>query len=398
MTSFALAGSLLSAIHRTPGIRRPALGAAAGWLLAIPHRCLVCMLDSEASAASGTMRKLAVTALSPNFREAVRVQSVRVPSPADGELLVRNRFVGINASDINYSAGRYNASLQPPFDIGFEGIGEVVALGSSASANYCVGQPVVYMKEGAFAEYVIVPTKTAIPVPSIKPQFLTLLLSGTTACISLQELGELTEGQKVLVTAAAGGTGQFAVQLARAAGCHVIGTCSSEEKIRFLKSIGCDRPINYKSEDTAAVLRKEYPEGMDVVYESVGGDMFKLAVNHLAVKGRLLVIGSVSSYQSSLEVRDLSMGNLPLKLLMKSASVRGFFLPHYNAHYQASVRHLLDMYEKGGLVCEIDQGDQTSEGRFLGLESIYRAVDYLYLGKNIGKIVAELPQPVSAKL
>ncbi|XP_041045029.1 prostaglandin reductase-3-like [Carcharodon carcharias] len=344
------------------------------------------------------MRKFVVTKLSANFREAVCVRSARVPSPGDGELLVRNRFVGINSSDINYSAGRYDTSLQPPFDIGFEGIGEVADLGSSVGANYCVGQPVAYNQAGAFAEYVIVPTKKATPVPSTKPQFLPLLLSGATACISLQELGELSEGQKVLVTAAAGGTGQFAVQLAKAAGCHVVGTCSSEEKVRFLKSIGCDRPINYKSEDTGAVLRREYPEGMDVVYESVGGDMFQLAVNHLAVKGRLLVIGLISSYQSSFGLAGPSEGSLPLKLLQRSASLRGFFLPHYNSQYQGCLRRLLDMYEKGELVCQIDQGDQAPGGRFVGLESICRAVDYLYSGKNIGKIVAEVSQPDSAKL
>uniref|UniRef100_V9KRC0 15-oxoprostaglandin 13-reductase n=1 Tax=Callorhinchus milii TaxID=7868 RepID=V9KRC0_CALMI len=370
----------------------------------VPRRGIVDMsysqqfMDFTASAVPGAMRKLVVTALSPNFTEAVRTQSARVPTPGDGELLVRNRFVGINASDINYAAGQYDPSLRPPFGIGFEGIGEVVGLGLSASANYAVGQSVAYMAPGAFAEYVIVPTKKAVWVPSVKPEFLTLLLSATTAYISLKELGALSEGQKVLVTAAAGGTGQFAVQLAKKAKCHVIGTCSSDEKVSFLKSIDCDRPINYKTENVAEVLRKEYPEGLDVVYESVGGDMFKLAVNCLAIKGRLLLIGFISSYQNPGGLKAVEVDNLALKLLQKSASVRGFFLLHYPSQYQAGLKHLMEMYERGELVCEVDRGDQAPEGRFVGLESIYQAVDYLYLGKNIGKIVVELPQPVKAKL
>ncbi|XP_067838036.1 LOW QUALITY PROTEIN: prostaglandin reductase-3-like [Heptranchias perlo] len=254
------------------------------------------------------------------------------------------------------------------------------------------------MKEGAFAECMIVPTKRAIPVPSIKPQFLTLPVSGATAYIGLKGLGELSEGQKIMVTATAGGTGQFAGQLAKAAGCHVIGTCFSDEKVRFLKSIGCDRPVNYKSEDTTAVLQKESPEGLDVVYESVGGRMFKLAIDHLAVKGRLLVIGLVSSYQSFLGLKAPNAGNLPLKLLQRSASVRGFFMPQNASHYQTSVTRLLGMNEKGELVCEIDQRDQAPEGRFVVRSPFTEQLITFNLGKNIEKIVAELPQPVSTRL
>ena len=118
--------------------------------------------------------------------------------------LFSSRFVGVNASDINYLAGRYDPSVKTPFDAGFEGVGEVVALGLSASAAFMVGQAVAYMAPGSFAEYTVVPARVAIPVPGLKPEYLTLLVSGTTAYISLKELGGLSEGKKVLVTAAAG--------------------------------------------------------------------------------------------------------------------------------------------------------------------------------------------------
>lgn len=356
-------------------------------------------LDFQGSAIPSAMKKLVVTRLSPNFREAVALRhGVPVPLPGDGDLLVRNRFVGINASDINYSAGRYDASVKPPFDIGFEGVGDVVALGLSASADYTVGQAVAYVKAGSFAEYTVVPAKQAVPLPSVKPEFLTLMVSGATAYISLKELGELSEGQKVLVTAAAGGTGQFAVQLAKKAKCHVIGTCSSDEKGGFLKSIGCDRAINYKTESIESVLRKDYPEGVDVVYESVGGKMFDLAVNSLATKGRLIVIGFITGYQNPTGLSPIKAEVLPAKLLKKSASIRGFFLNHYFSEYKMALKHLLKTYEKGELVCEVDLGDMSPEGKFTGLESVFRAVDYMYMGKNIGKIVVELPHSVNSKL
>ncbi|XP_051019777.1 prostaglandin reductase 3 [Acomys russatus] len=356
-------------------------------------------LDFQGSAIPRTMQKLVVTRLSPNFHEAVTLRrDCPVPLPGDGDLLVRNRYVGINASDINYAAGRYDPSVKPPFDIGFEGIGEVVALGLSASARYTVGQAVAYAAPGSFAEYTVVPASIATAVPSVKPEYLTLLVSGTTAYISLKELGELSEGKKVLVTAAAGGTGQFAVQLSKMARCHVIGTCSSEEKAAFLKSVGCDRPINYRTEPVEEVLKREYPEGVDVVYESVGGAMFDLAVDALATKGRLLVIGFISGYQSPTGLSPVKAGALPAKLLRKSASLQGFFLNHYFSKYQAAMEHLLALYTQGDLVCEVDLGHLTPEGRFTGLESIFRAVDYMYTRKNIGKLVVELPHCASSKL
>ncbi|XP_064336511.1 prostaglandin reductase 3 isoform X1 [Camelus dromedarius] len=356
-------------------------------------------LDFQGSAIPRAMQKLVVTRLSPNFREAVTLRrDCPVPLPGDRDLLVRNRFVGVNASDINYSAGRYDPSVKPPFDAGFEGIGEVVALGLSASATHTVGQTVAYMAPGSFADYTVVPASVATAVPSAKPEYLTLLVSGTTAYISLKELGELSEGGRVLVTAAAGGTGQFAVQLAKKAKCHVIGTCSSDEKAAFLKSVGCDRPINYHAEHVGAVLRQEYPEGVDVVYESVGGAMFDLAVDALATKGRLIVIGFVSGYQTPTGLSPVKAGALPAKLLKKSASARGFLLNHYLSEYRAAMDHLLKMYTSGELVCEVDLGDLSAEGRFTGLESVFRAVDYMYMRKNTGKIVVELPHAVNSKL
>ncbi|CAN9514089.1 unnamed protein product [Ophioblennius macclurei] len=357
-------------------------------------------MDFKGSSIPSAMRKLVVTKLSPNFREAVSAQTVAVPTPGDADLLVRNRFVGINASDINYSSGRYDPSVKPPFDAGFEGIGEVVGLGLSASSHYTVGDTVAYFGSGAFAEYTVIPAKESVPVPAVRPEFLTLLVSGATAYIALKRLGDLTKGETVLVTAAAGGTGQFAVQFAKQAGCHVIGTCSSNEKAGFLKSIGCDRPINYATEDLAKTLRKEYPKGIDVIYESVGGGVLEVAVNSLANKGRLIVIGFISGYQSQSGIAPFRGETLPVKLLQKSASMRGFFLPHFLSDYREALSSMMQMFANGKLVCEVDCGDLAQEGKFVGLESVYRAVDYMYAGKNVGKVVVEVaPPPVcSSKL
>ncbi|XP_053570832.1 prostaglandin reductase 3 [Bombina bombina] len=356
-------------------------------------------VDFHGSKIPSNMKKLVVTKISPNFREAVTlISNAPVPVPGDGDLLIRNRFVGVNASDVNFTSGRYDTTITPPFDVGFEGTGEVVAMGLSASKTYTIGQPVAYVATGSFAEYIVVPANVAMPVPSIKPDYLTLLISGTTAYISLKELGNLSEGKKVLVTAAAGGTGQFAVQLAKKAKCYVIGTCSSDEKAGFLKSIGCDLPINYKKENVFSILKKEFPEGVDVVYESVGGSMFDNSVRSLAPNGHLIIIGFISGYQSSGGILPINASALPVYLLKKNASIHGFFLPENMAGYKEAIVSLVKLQTSGDLICEVDYGDLSPEGRFTGLESVFRAVDYMYMGKNIGKIVVELPHPVNSKL
>ena len=329
-------------------------------------------------------KKLVATSLSHNFRAAVQVQTCTVPSLGRGELLVKNKYAGVNASDVNWTAGRYIPGVQPPFDTGFEGIGRVVQIGDGCEP-YKPGDVVGYMHGGTFAEYCLVPTKRAFPVPELKAEYVPLILSGMTASISLERVGQMEKGSTVLVTAAAGGTGQFAVQLAKLADCHVIGTCSSDEKADFLRSIGCDRPINYKKEDFKEVLKKEYPNGVDIVYESVGGEMFNTCVKNLAVGGRLIVIGFISSYTDGNFSARLSIPLCQI-LLTKSASVRGFFLNHYLQDVPSHYAKLSSLLAAGKLVSQVD----LRGGSLGGIDGVCDAVDYLYSGKSAGKIVVDM--------
>lgn len=331
--------------------------------------------------------------LSSNFRQAAKLVKQPVfPLPSTDlnpdEVLVKNSFVGINASDINWTAGRYDPNAKPPFDLGFEGLGEVVATGTNVS-NLKDGQFVTYMKHGAFTDFITLDSRHAFPVPTKDPGFLPLLLSGMTASIALEEVGRIRPDKKtpetVLVTAAAGGTGQFAVQWAKLHGCRVIGTTSSDSKARFLREIGCDRVINYKTEDVNETLRREFPAGIDCVYESVGGGMFDVCLNNLANKGRLIVIGFITDYKDEKMgfKPNKSLSLLPAKLLRKSASVGGFFLFHYADYFPVHYLRLARYYAEGKLTSKVDLS-------FRGLESIPDAVDYLHSGKNLGKVVVEL--------
>ncbi|KND00410.1 uncharacterized protein SPPG_04733 [Spizellomyces punctatus DAOM BR117] len=349
------------------------------------------------SALPETFRKYVVHQLSTDFVKATKLEVVKTADAlatlGPHDVAIRHRYWAINASDINYTAGRYDPTKKPPFDTGFEAVGEVVAVGSAVK-RLRVGQAAAVMTYGAFTELQIIDERAVIPVPAVRSEVLPLLVSGLTSYLALKECGHMTSGETVLVTAAAGGAGQIAVQLAKQAGNHVIGTCSSDEKAAVLKKLGCDRVINYKTENVKKVLKSEYPKGIDIIFESVGGKMLQDCVSCLAVKGRLIIIGAISNYNDD-GAKATGFGSdavSTVALLNRSATVTGFFLPQYAQGYASALKDMFDMVAKGKLQALVEMSD------FEGLTSIPRAIAYLHEGKNIGKVVVPFQAKRNSKL
>jgi len=330
-----------------------------------------------------SFRKVQVQKLSANFREATAIVTDEFREVKPNEVLLRNHWVGVNASDINFTAGKYLLGVKPPFDAGFESIGEVVQVGSQVS-HLKPGDFAATTAFGSFAEYQYTKGKNCVPVPELSPRMLPLLVSGLTASLALEQVGHMSNNEVVLVTAAAGGTGCFAVQLAKLANNHVIGTCSSDEKVALLKSLGCDRVVNYKKESLDEVLTREYPKGVDIVYESVGGSMYETCFKHLAVRGRLIIIGMISSYQDQSVWKGSNANMSPMHLLQKSASIQGFFLNHF---LQEAPRHMANLAQ---LVVSNQLNSVVDQTLFKGLEQIPQAIDHMYSGKNQGKVVVQV--------
>lgn len=237
---------------------------------------------------------------------------------------------------------------------------------------------------GAFSEYLEVPAAAALKVPSVSPDVLPIIVCGLSASLALEQVGEMKTNQTILVTAAAGGTGQFAVQLAKLAGNHVIGTCSSDEKAAYLKSIGCDRVINYTKEDVSSVLKEHYPKGIDLVFETVGGKMLQDAIQNLALRGRVIVFGSISQYHGQDDSLKFSVHDLSVSLIGKSASVCGFAMPNHRDHAPRHIAKLMQLVADKKLNAGVDPTV------FEGLEGIADGIDYMYARKNIGKPIVRL--------
>ncbi|KAG2703584.1 hypothetical protein I3760_06G145500 [Carya illinoinensis] len=331
--------------------------------------------------------KMVVHTLSHNFRNATCIVSTPLRLPIKpNHVLVKIIYAGVNASDVNFSSGRYFSGQNKdqgsslPFDVGFEAVGIIAAVGDSVT-DLTIGTPAAVMTYGSYAEFIMVPSKHALPVARPDPEVVAMLTSGLTASIALEKVGQMESGKVVLVTAAAGGTGQFAVQLAKLAGNTVVATCGGEEKAMLLKKLGADRVIDYRTEDIKTVLKKEFPKGVDIVYESVGGDMFNLCLNALAIHGRLIVIGMISQYQGEHGWKPSNYTGLCEKILAKSQTVSGFFLIQHSHLWQRHLDRLFNIFSEGKLKVAIDPK------RFLGLNAVADAVEYLHSGKSVGKVV-----------
>lgn len=332
-------------------------------------------------------KKLVVTSLSKDFRHSTEVVEAHLPDEVPEKMArVAIKYAGVNASDLNFTNGSYFKNAKLPFDCGFEAVGTVVKVGAGVS-NVKEGDVVTVLQYGSFAEFLDVPAQTCVVVPALKPEYIVLPVSAMTAAVALGEVGHPKKGEVALVTAAAGGTGQIAVQLLKHVyGCTVIGTCSSAEKADFLKKIGCDHVINYKTESLDDRLHELAPKGVDVVYECVGGQTFNDALRHIAVHGRVIVIGSISSYKSGQQVpfSHPSGTPLPTLLLVKSASLNGFFLPQFHDVIPKYMKEFLSAVEEGKVHLFVDKKE------FKGVSSVADAVDHLYTGSSYGKVVVQI--------
>jgi|TARA_B100000497_G_scaffold87982_1_gene98114 NADPH-dependent curcumin reductase CurA len=328
---------------------------------------------------SGTYKKIVAHKYSKNFREASEIVSADIVQPGPGQLLIKTHFGGVNASDVNISGGVYFSDGNFPFDLGCESVGEVVAIGPDVT-QFEVGDAVASPQMGsAYSEMLCRDVDQFIKVPQCSPEYLSVSVAGLTASIGLYEAGDMSSGETVLITAAAGGVGNWCVQLAKLAGNHVIGTCSTPEKAQELKSLGCDRVVVYSEEDLGVVLAAEYPDGIDLIFEQVGGATFDTCVDHLATRGRILICGFISEYMGG--TQEVTAPRIYHKLLWKSAQIRAFLYKDWPDQIAGHLERLIEQVANGSIKPLLDPTV------FEGIDSAAEALDYLHSGRNTGKVV-----------
>lgn len=260
--------------------------------------------------------------------ENFEIDHMEVPEPGAGELLLRNIYLSVDP----YMRGRMNdaKSYVPPYEIGapLQGgvVSEVVAgsAGGISEGDYVVGM-------GGWENYSIHSgeelNKIDKSMAPLSYHLGILGMPGMTAWAGLTGVAECGEGENVFVSAASGAVGSVVGQIGKNLGCHVAGSAGSDEKVAFLtEELGFDAAFNYKTaESPSGAIAGVNPQGIDVLFENVGGPYFEAAIGAMNPKGRIAVCGMISMYNSTLADMPAGPRNL-FVLIQRSVRMEGFIV------------------------------------------------------------------------
>jgi NADPH2:quinone reductase len=271
------------------------------------------------------MRALVCNAFGPP--ELLKLEQHHAPLPARGQVLIDVKAAGINFPDILMIGGEYQVKTPPPFVPGNELAGIIEAVGDDV-IRYQVGDRVIATPTGgAFAEKCVVEQQLCLPLPDKLSfeQGAGFTITYATSYHAFRQCTELKPGETVLVLGAAGGVGTTAVEIARALGAKVIAAASSDEKLEFARQAGAKQLINYSQNSLRdAVNELTEGNGVDVIYDPVGGEMAQQALRSLAWHGRYLVIGFASG----------DIPQMPANIvLLKEASIIGVWWGTWAANH-----------------------------------------------------------------
>ena len=307
------------------------------------------------------------------------------PVPAEGEALVRITYVGVDAAARTWLDDQ--PGYLPPVQLGevvrAAGIGEVV---ESRCDAYAVGD-VVTMLAG-FQDYTIV--RDDLFCTPVEKEYVTdhrAVMSlygptGATAYFGMVGVGKPKAGETVVVSAAAGATGSVAGQIAKIAGARVVGIAGGPEKCRaVVEEFGFDACIDYRAGNLEAALKEHCPRGVDVYFDNVGGDILNAVLGRLAANARVVLCGVISSYLTG----DHPGPSNYVNLLAKTATMQGFNALNEWEHFDDAFAALRGWDAEGKLV--------HRETVFQGLESCVDALNGIFTGANIGKMLVQVSEP-----
>ena len=319
-----------------------------------------------------------------DYVSAFDLTEERLPSLAAGEVRVRNHVLSMDTGTRMWFTDRED-SYSPPLPLGGRIIGTVIGeVTESRHSQYKVGDRVRCY--GSWADYSVVrPDEAYIATldaenADLKDYVGLVGANGWTAYIGVIETGEARAGDTFVVSAAAGCTGLMAGQIAKIAGCRVIGITGSDAKCQLIQSdYGFDGAINYKTENVGAALAKMCPEGINVYYDNVGGPILDAVLPNMALFGRVAVCGLITNYVATEPVPGPYHFD---QVLMKRLKIEGFFSPDFYRR-EAELNPVLRRWSANGqLKLPFDVSS--------GLENVITAYTKLFTGENVGKVVVEL--------
>jgi NADPH-dependent curcumin reductase CurA len=302
------------------------------------------------------------------------VAEAPVPSPAEGEVLVRTLLISQDAANRAWMQGAtYREAVKAGDVMHAYSLGEVV---ESRDDRFRNGDFV--LGEGGWQSYYVLPASRLLKAPEHEPKshLLSLVgIAGKTAYHGLVHVGRPEPGETVVVSAAAGSVGVFVGQIARALGCRAVGIAGGADKCAWLvDELGFDAAVDYKAADFPKALKAACPKGIDVYFDNVGGPVTEAVLFQMNLRGRVACCGAVSQYDTT---SMTSPRGLPGLLVVKRLRMEGFIVMDFAAEDAKAEADLLRWAAEGKVKVVEDILD--------GLESAPRGLIGLLAGDNRGK-------------
>lgn len=309
--------------------------------------------------------------------DQLRVQDVATPEPGPGEVRIRVESAAVNFPDALIVQGLYQVKPALPFSPGAELAGVVEAVGEGVRHPKVGDRVISFCGHGAFAEQAVVNARQVMPLPEGMDMDTgaALVLTYGTSLHALKDVGRLQAGETLLVLGAAGGVGLAAIEIARQMGARVIAAASSQDKLDLCRTVGAHETIHYGTED----LRKRVDaltdgQGVQMVYDPVGGDYTEPALRATAWRGRYLVVGFAAG----------TIPRVPLNLaLLKERAILGVFwgdaVRRDPATHLANMRQLAAWFAEGRIRPVISER--------VGLDGAQAAIQRMAARQVKGKVI-----------
>jgi len=307
--------------------------------------------------------------------EHFRLTEAPMPTPKDGEVLLRVRLISLDAANRAWMQGAtYRAAVTAGSVMAGGAIAEVV---ESKAPGFSAGD--LAFADTGWQDYAVLPARRLVKVPRIEP--MTHLLSvygvaGLTAYFGLLRIAEPKAGETVVVSAAAGSVGSIVGQIARIKGCRAVGIAGGKAKCDWLVAqLGFDAAVDYKAGPLPKPLKEAAPKGIDVYFDNVGGDILEACLFQMNNAGRVACCGAISAYDGA--APPAGPRGVPGLIVVKRLTLKGFIVTDFFPEREKAIADLVSWVAAGKLKVEEDVID--------GLENTPRALIGLLAGENRGK-------------
>jgi NADPH-dependent curcumin reductase CurA len=297
------------------------------------------------------------------------------PTPGEGEVLLRTRYISLDAANRAWMQGAtYRSALESGQVMAGGALAEVV----ESNASHLKPGDVVFADTG-WQDFAVLPAKRLAKLPALEP--MTHLMSvygiaGLTAYFGLLECGKPKPGETVVVSAAAGSVGSIVGQIAKIKGCKVVGIAGGAEKGRWLvDELGFDAALDYKAGDLRRQMKEAVPEGIDVYFDNTGGEILETCLFAMKNFGRIACCGAVSQYDGAAPAHGPR--GIPGLIVTKRLTLRGFVVMDFEDQWEAALKELQGWVASGQL--------KVQEDIIEGLENTPAALIGLLNGDNRGK-------------